>query len=456
MDWVLGNPGERLSQEQAEVATAITEMLKREISGQPSHFPAEIAAKSLVFYRPEWAATSINHLRQFATQTHPPSLASSGSDRLLDALTGLAVESYGEMLLPSYPWDSGPEWGHYLRSPVGRKVIEAVRDEGTFPFLGTDHLGFETGTDGGAHDNILASWYLLLYGCGIVNMAWNLAKLQAGVPTLDELVGKLPDALNGVRSFLGGQPTPVTAVVSLTGIRLPEGLEISGNWGRIRAARAEDHPSRLKSMVQSRTTTTTDTGEQIEITDAGDVIFETCIEMTMNPNPGAKSTSWGWSTSTTDDLSGMINRVRLAFALAIIREPRPVLISTWQKVIRPLAGILLPGRDPQFMAARVKPTLLSPDEATLWQSWINIAVRLNPEPPEPGHDTDPARPDSERRDDSDALIDAVIAWESLFGGGRCSESTLRVSASLARSLYAAGPSEKKPVIAIARYIASAA
>jgi hypothetical protein len=247
--------------------------------------------------------------------------------------------------------------------------------------------------------------------------------------------------VSGIRSFLGGQPTPVTAVVSLTGIRLPEGVEISGNWGRIRAARAEDHPSRLNSMVEKRITTTTDKGEHIEITDAGDVIFEACIEMTMkmNVSRGAESTSRGWSASTTGDLAGLINRVRLAFALAITREPRPVLISTWQKVIIPLAGSFPSWTDPQLMAARV-PTLLSSDETTSWQSWINTVM---------GSDlshlslamTRTLRAQSERRDDSDALIDAVIAWESLFGA--VSDSTLRVSASLARLLHAAGPEREK-------------
>ena len=45
-----------------------------------------------------------------------------------------------------------------------------------------------------------------------------------------------------------------------------------------------------------------------------------------------------WNASTTADLAELIDRVRLAFALAITREARPVLITTWQKVIVPVVG----------------------------------------------------------------------------------------------------------------------
>jgi len=163
------------------------------------------------------------------------------------------------------------------------------------------------------------------------------------------------------------------------------------------------------------------------------VIFETRIEMKMKISRGADQMSW--STSTRDDLPELINRVRLAFALAIRREARPVLISTWQKVIMPLIGSGVPSySDPQFMVSRV-PTRLSLDEIASWKSWIdavmaadlshlNLAI------------TRTLRAQTERRDHSDALVDAVIAWESLFGA--ITESTLRVSASLARLLHAAG------------------
>jgi hypothetical protein len=212
----------------------------------------------------------------------------------LDCLTDLAIEGYGEMLLPSYTSDSGLDWSNHFRTPAGREVVAAVRNEGIFPFT-ADDAAARIGTNGDLDEDILGSFQPLLYGYSIINAAWSLAKLQVGVPSLDEVVRMLPDALSGARSLLRGQPTPITAVISLTGIRLPEGAQISGAWGRIRPARAEDHPGLLKSMIEKRITTTTESGESVEITDAGDVIFETRIEMVMKINCGPNQMSWSTS-----------------------------------------------------------------------------------------------------------------------------------------------------------------
>ncbi|MFB9961513.1 hypothetical protein ACFFOP_02870 [Sinosporangium siamense] len=68
--------------------------------------PVEIAAMNLVFYILEVGTTSINHLRMWSTQKELPSCDVSG-DELLDAVVQLAVESYGELLLPTLEyWSS--------------------------------------------------------------------------------------------------------------------------------------------------------------------------------------------------------------------------------------------------------------------------------------------------------------------------------------------------------------
>jgi hypothetical protein len=437
VNWVLADPSEKLTPQQAEVALVMANILRRRTLEQPE-LPIGLAAGDLVFYRPEWNTTSINYFRQYIAQAPLPGHMHS-DDGLLDALMDLAIEGYGEMLLPSYPYDDGPTWAHYLRTPAARKVTAAVRGEGIFPFI-DDDFGAEAGTNDGPDDDIYQDFRPLLHGCHIIGAAWNLAKLQTGVPTLDELLGELANALDGIRSLLRGDSARITGAASFTGIKLPMDARISGDWGHIRPARAEDHPSLLKSMVDKRTTTTTDAGDQTEITDAGDVIFETSIEMTMQIKmTDSQAGEVSWRATTGDELSGLIDRVRLAFALAIRRKPQPVIISTWQKVIIPLFSTGPSYHDPQFMASRV-PTLLSTDEIESWENWINIVMaadltHLNLAL------TRTLRAKTERRDDSDALIDAVIAWESLFGA--VTESTLRVSASLARLLHPAGAAREQ-------------
>lgn len=427
--WILGDLDDELSPQQVDVALTISAMLRKGISDQPG-IPIGLVAKSLVFYRAEWGTTSINHFRQHAAQAQPTSYARSG-DQLLDSLIDLAIEGYGEMLLPTYPFDSDLDWGHYFRTSEGRNVVAAMRNEGGFLFAADDNAA-ESEAEGPFND-IHRSFEPLLYACRIINAAWGLAKLKASVPSLDELVDKLPDTLSGARSLLRGESTQIIAVSSFTGIRLPEGTEIVGNWGRIRAARAEDHPSLLKPMLERRTMTTTDAGEHVEITDAGDVIFEARIAMKMRINRDADQMSW--STSTREDIPGQVDRVRLAFALAIRRDAWPVLIPTWHKIIMPLIGNGPSSySDPQSMASRV-PILLSLDEIASWESWIDVVMAADLRQLNLAI-TRTLRAQTERRDRSDALIDAVIAWESLFGA--ITESTLRVSASLARLLHAAG------------------
>jgi hypothetical protein len=269
VNWILADPGSAMSPEQANAAVTTAAVLRNLISNQPS-IPIELISRSLVVYRPEWGTTFINYLRNQTAQgefSRPADYA----DRLLNSLVDLAIEGYGELLLPSYLSEDGLDWGSHFRTPAGREVVAAIRDEGIFP-LAADDTAAGQGSNGDLDEDIGRSFQPLMYGCGIISTAWSLAKLQVGVPSLDELIQRLPDALASTRSILRGQSTSATAVISFTGIRLPEGVQISGTWGQIRPARAEDHPGMLKAMTQKRTTTTTEAGEQVEITDAGDVI----------------------------------------------------------------------------------------------------------------------------------------------------------------------------------------
>ncbi|MET8048767.1 hypothetical protein ABZU75_14310 [Streptosporangium sp. NPDC005286] len=425
IDWLLADPSEDLSQQQAEVAVTIADLLRKRLADQPD-LPANLAASTLAFYVPAWGTTSINHFRKYAAQSELPSRSSSG-DPLLDAIVDLAVESYGELLLPYHDvWSPSA----HLTSPVSKKVITAVRNEGIFP-LGANEFDMEAVAIG-TSDGIARDFQAASYGSNLVFAGWELSKLRAGVPTLDELIEKLPDVLVQARSLFSGNRTLVTAVTSFTGIRLPEGVEISGPWGLIRPARIEDHPTSLERMLKHRTMTTDERGEQVEITDAGDVIFEATIGMTMQVKHDMNQIHM--ETSTAENFADLIDRTRLAFALAVKRETRPILISTWSRFITPLFNGGYSYNDPQHMASR-HPTALSAEEVASWSDWIKIVMASDMSHLNLAM-TRTLRALTERRDPSDMLIDSVIAWESLFGA--TSESVLRVSASLAKLLHPAG------------------
>jgi hypothetical protein len=270
-----------------------------------------------------------------------------------------------------------------------------------------------------------------IFASGLLRCAWNLAKIHNATPSLDQLLDQIPVTVKQLRSLLAQKPTRVTAIASLTGARLPQGVEITGTWGRLRSARREDHPPAFKHLVDQRTTTTTETGDQIEITDAGDIIFETNVRAKFELNADGN----GWSIHSLDDLGDLIDRVRLAFTLAVERPARPVIFIMWAKTLLP-TGVIDPHpfTDPKFMASRV-PTLLGDEEIASWNRWINIITSADISHLKVAM-IRTLRAMTERLDAYDRLIDAVIAWESLFGAH--TENTLRVSASLARMLHSAG------------------
>ena len=53
VNWVLADPGDEPSAQQAEVSLTIARMLRQRMSAQPE-LPIGLVARSLVFYRPEW------------------------------------------------------------------------------------------------------------------------------------------------------------------------------------------------------------------------------------------------------------------------------------------------------------------------------------------------------------------------------------------------------------------
>jgi hypothetical protein len=128
------------------------------------------------------------------------------------------------------------------------------------------------------------------------------------------------------------------------------------------------------------------------------------------------------------------DRLRIALLLALSREPQPQIASTWRYVDDPLGF----GRATVWSDARqavgLVPVRLTPAEVALWVEWyealtaprarkIRLAISRV------------LQASSERRYPSDVLVDAVIAWENMFGSPQF-EATLRITSSLAILLEA--------------------
>jgi hypothetical protein len=427
VEWVLAeNSNATLSPAQREVARALVSMLS-EYSARNPNVPIELMTSSLASYHEPSGTTFINYCRRYAGGNMEAPIASS-SDRLLVTLLTFASESYGEMLLPTHWGSSGPDFFHYIKTDAGKNVVQAIYDEGIFPLGPQNDYNAPSGDIGAVYARSLLPGK---FASSLIWCAWNLSKLDVGVPTPAQLAAKIPIALEQLRSCFSGKVIKVTAVASLTGVRLPADTQISGTWGRLRPARAEDHPSTVRQFVDKRTVTTTDAGDQVEISDAGDVIFESEVSIRVH----VKDDGSGWTSEGIDNFGELIDKVRLAFALAVRRPTKPIIYTMWARTILPFGGMEpFPLTDPHFMAARI-PTLLTADEITTWVQWIDAITTADMSHLKVAM-TRTLKAMTERRDSTDRLIDAVIAWESLFGASN--ESTLRVSASLARLLHPPG------------------
>jgi Apea-like HEPN len=422
VEWILAaDSNGPLSPKQREVASSLISIL-RMYSEQNPEVPIGHLGHWLPFYHEPSGTTFINNCRLYVGGTIERPTRNS-SDKLLDAILALAGECYGEMLIQTDGFVGAPTFFNYAKTNIGRQVVWAIYDEGIFPLV-------SMGADQGDADSeyLVRSVMCAGFASGLIWSAWNLAKLESGTPTPDQLASKVPVALEQLRSMFSGRVTKVTAVASFTGVRLPADTEISGKWGRLRPARRDDHPTPLRGFIDKRTTTTTAAGDQIEISDAGDVILETDVRVRVHVN---KDDS-GYRTEGIDDFDEIIDKVRLAFALAIARPTNPIIYTMWSSAFLPIGRPeALPRTDPRFMAPRM-PTLLSIEEIASWKYWIEVATDADTTHLKVAI-TRTLKAISERLDPSDRLIDAVISWEALFGA--TNESTLRVSASLARLLH---------------------
>jgi hypothetical protein len=125
-------------------------------------------------------------------------------------------------------------------------------------------------------------------------------------------------------------------------------------------------------------------------------------------------------------------RLRFSLMLAVERTSRAQLVPTWLTFSEPLEyGQSMEWNDPRE-GAIIAPTQLTDAEVVTWREWYdklsespvsNIELAL----------TRILRAVAERRESSDVLVDAVIAWENLFGT-KDGEPTFRVTACIAKLL----------------------
>src|SRR5690606_6612719 len=351
VDWILANPTDPLTEQQKQVLGLLIMAVVRgrlQTSGR-GHPLLLYNLLAMGHYNGAVGATDLSYLRRLTSGEDTPTFPRSG-DSLLDALTDLAVEMYGELLLTIQ--DSrfipiGP-----LSSPAALRLRERIAESVQFPFESASGSSIFTVSSTGMGGGIQVEYA----GPSVINATWRTACLIDPVPSLEELISALPPMLEKARRALMGRTVRIKGVCSLTGLTLPSDCVLELEWGRIRSARPSDHPQDVGDMVERRLVSGS---SGVQITDAGEGIVEADINYRLYiRDPANEAKRWPPATSQ-GELQQRLTQLQLALLLALERDAPPVLIPSWSLFIEPISQGRSVGRSDPHLFARRQPTAIT-------------------------------------------------------------------------------------------------
>lgn len=259
--------------------------------------------------------------------------------------------------------------------------------------------------------------------------AFDWARLESTVPSLEAVAGRLEDTIDLVRRAVRGETVTVPARVALTGALLPNDsapFDIDGNHVRRRDGR--DDWLVASTGGDRKLTATGEDDSQIEISYAGDIIIETTMEYRIHLG-GLTTDEWPADLSRLRRaLYDFVESVRLGLALTTDPEDPVLVLQSWIVTLDPLAfGPNIGWREVE-QNHKLVPRQLTAANIDGWRNWaerllahdmsnVEIAVRRV------------LQAIGERQMLDDVLIDSIMAWENLFGAEQ--ETMFRVCGSLA-------------------------
>jgi hypothetical protein len=355
---------------------------------------------------------------------------------LQSPLTAIAADVFPLCLLPRvddqhFGFLSGPPLSTAVFGHPQSKVFEdAVMKDETLKLLfpeeneqsgryGTVHRS--TGSGGGIQLSMLAS--------GLLESAWQALDQGDASPDAGPYARCALDQLDAIRRAIQGKRLTVRARVGITGLRLPKGDTLTLPWGLLREVNERDRymvPPGLSGQLSH----TTEDGKHVVIDYAGDLVVEMDVPYKIKLGPADALSHWPTELVSQEAVEERLETLRLALILCTTRRTPPIALGTWSVFVDPLAigGRSSAWRDPR-KGRSFAPVLLSSAEARRWGEWIqlvderrtkniNVAIRRT------------LFAAADRVDPTDALVDAVIAWENLVGSSQ-GEPTLRIAAALA-------------------------
>jgi hypothetical protein len=265
----------------------------------------------------------------------------------------------------------------------------------------------------------------------IIRTAWSWARLR-GPADFPALEVEIDAVLATLRAASSGNAATCPALIAIAGLRFPEDVEaVDLPFGRLRHRLAIDERLYPESLAGGLTSSTPD-GETVQIDYAGDVVLETSLSYRLQIGEIDIDAGWPKGLREHQVLYDQADTIALATALAIVRSEPVVVGATWHAIFDPLShGETSGWRDARDYKG-IAPVVMTPQEVASLVEWATRVHNLRTRSIAVGirRTLSSLR---ERSDPLDSLVDAVVAWENLFGS-RSGELTFRVSAAIARLL----------------------
>jgi hypothetical protein len=361
-----------------------------------------------------------------------------GDDEIEQSIIALALDAYPAFMLPLEP-ETFPRTSFHTpamvaalvyRHPQGKRFADAVLRDSTLKRIFANeapHFGHmavvRTNTGHGG------TVQLVMLPDLVLNAAWR----HVGGRGCDPF-SFANEALRELRLVMGvvrGETGTIAALLAFTGVLLPEGEIFEIDGGVVRAVADRDRqyaPESLRAQLRG----TDPSGISTVINYDGDVLLEYRYPYRGSVRASVEDMPEEWPIGLWQPniLEAIAVRLRFSLMLAVERDPRAQLVQTWTFFDEPLANGIF-WNDPRG-GAGIVPTQLTSQELAAWREWY---VRLSAAPVARIELalTRVLRAIAERREQSDVLIDSVIAWENIFGT-KDGEPTFRVTTCFAKLL----------------------
>lgn len=429
---LIGTPLPAASETALPQLAALAERVARERANNPG-LPMALSLDFLAEV-PQGQDTSIaNLLRSSAGgQAVSPAPEFSDGDEVKMLLLRLGRDAYPQLLVPSDHW---PIFRLSLfRHPLSAALQSAVHQDPEFSSmypseddgLGRRGLVYSSLGRGGSVQSVM-------FGETVIQAAWDLALMRTPTPSVDDLYESIVVSVDTLRSAIRGERTTTRGLLAFTGITTG-GRSILTPWGQLRPM-TEAERSSAPPMLDGAVSGTDSQGRSVTVAYAGEVVLDTALPFEVSVRSWPEGEDFpSFPLDRSDAAKGLQRRLEAVQLAVLLGAERPegqlaTARCSWHWVADPTSqgrsmGWVDPRSSPGFM-----PTELSADECAAvaemcdlldrhWRPSMDIAVRRT------------LSAAQTRTDPSDRLVDAVIAWENLFGTSE-GEPRLRISAAMA-------------------------